>query len=129
MSDVFPIENPRIHNLYQKIAQHVDQAKTVIKKTVDTQMVKAYWLMGRDIVQEEQSGEQRAGYGQLILKSLSQKLSQKYGRGFSVDTLENIRKFYINYEDYQGFQEISEPLVRKSQCETVLVRPTQCFNL
>jgi len=116
-SSAIPAENPRIQDLYQKLAQHVDQAKSVIRKTVDTQMVKAYWLMGRDIVEEEQSGEQRAGYGQFVLQSLSQKLTKKYGRGFSVDTLERIRKFYIAYESYQGFQEISAPLVRKSHSE------------
>ncbi len=117
MSDLKKLEDSRVDNLYQKIATHIDHARVTVRKTVDTEMVKAYWLMGRDIVEEEQFGEKRAGYGQAILQSLSEKLTKQYGRGFSVDTLERARKFYLTYEDYHGFQEISAPVVRKSQTE------------
>jgi len=117
MSDLKKIENSRVDYLYQKIATHIDHARVTVRKTVDTEMVKAYWLMGRDIVEEEQFGEKKAGYGQAILQLLSEKLTKKYGRGFSVDTLERARKFYLTYEDYHGFQEISAPVVRKSQTE------------
>lgn len=117
MSDFKKLEDSRVDNLYQKIATHIDHARVTVRKTVDTEMVKAYWLMGRDIVEEEQFGENRAGYGQAILQSLSEKLTKQYGRGFSVDTLERARKFYLTYEDYHGFQEISAPVVRKSQTE------------
>lgn len=61
-------------------------------------MVKAYWLIGQDIVQEEQEGEERAEYGKSILKNLSAKLQKKYKNGFSVDTLEKARKFFLMYQ-------------------------------
>jgi len=69
-----------------------------ILRTVDVEMIKAYWLIGRDIIHEEQSGQLRAEYGRSILKLLSKKLQQRYKRGFSVQTLERARKFYYLYQ-------------------------------
>ncbi len=109
----FGIDDHRVQSLYQKISGHIDLARVTVRKTVDSEMVKAYWLMGRDIVEEEQYGAERAGYGQAILQSLSERLLKKYGRGFSTDTLERARKFYLVYQDSQGLQEISAPAVRK----------------
>ena len=71
---------------YQKILTHVDQARNNVQRTIDTEMVKTYWLIGRDIVEEEQKGQQRAEYGKSVLETLSKKLKEKYQRGFSVDT-------------------------------------------
>ena len=86
-------------SLYGKAAAHIDQARTAIHRTVDTQMVRAYWLIGRDIVEEEQLGKTRADYGKELLKQLSKQLQAKYGRGFSVRTLEKARRFYLVYHD------------------------------
>lgn len=69
-----------------------------MQKTIDAQMVNAYWLIGRDIVEEEQHGKRRAEYGKAILKGLSAKLQGKYKRGFSVDILEKARKFFLTYQ-------------------------------
>ena len=84
--------------LYGKITSHIDDARENVQRTVDVEMIKAYWLIGRDIIQEEQSGELRAEYGRSILKQLSKKLQQRYKRGFSVQTLEKARKFYVLYQ-------------------------------
>jgi len=54
-------------------------------------MVYTYFEIGRIIVEEEQKGKERAEYGKKILKRLSQKLNKEFGRGFSVDNLENMR--------------------------------------
>ena len=91
------LQDSNIEHLYDKVVQHVDNARGSIKRTIDLEMVKAYWLIGRDIIEEEQNGQERAAYGKLILKNLSQRLCRKYGRGFSVDTLEKTRRFYITY--------------------------------
>lgn len=50
----------------------------------------------------------RAKYGKSVLKKLSVKLTEKYGRGFSVDNLENMRKFYLKFGD-----RIPEAMFRK----------------
>lgn len=62
-------------------------------------MVKAYWCIGRDIVEEQQQGRKRAEYGSFLLNGLSERLTQKYGRGFSVSTLRDIRLFYQTYPE------------------------------
>ena len=57
-------------------------------------MVEAYWNVGRKIVEEEQRGEERAGYGAQLIQRLSETLGSEFGRGFSVQSLWNMRRFY-----------------------------------
>jgi len=83
--------------LYQRIYQIIDEARGNIAKVVNTQMVQAYWLVGREIVEEEQKGKQRAGYGQALLRNLSLKLTNDFGIGFDESNLRNIRMFYQMY--------------------------------
>jgi len=91
-------EEKRIAALYSRVTSHIEQARNRIQKTVDIEMVKAYWLIGQDIVKEEQHGKERAEYGKTILKNLSTKLQTTYARGFGITTLEDIRKFYLTYQ-------------------------------
>ena len=58
-------------------------------------MVRAYWHIGRVIVEEEQKGKERAEYGKQVLKQLSQKLTKKHGRGFDESNLRHMRNFYL----------------------------------
>lgn len=61
------------------------------------------WLIGREIVEEEQRGKKRAGYGKPLLKGLSEKLQADFGKGYSVDNLELFRCFYrIFRPDFRG---------------------------
>jgi predicted nuclease of restriction endonuclease-like (RecB) superfamily len=83
--------------LYQKASAYIDQARKTIHQTIDTEMVKAYWRIGRDIVEEEQLGKKRAEYGIFLLRGLSEMLTKNYGRGFSGSTLRDIRLFYQTY--------------------------------
>ena len=50
-------------------------------------MVVAYWLIGREIVEEEQKGQKRADYGKAVIEDLSKRLTQRYGKGFSASSL------------------------------------------
>jgi hypothetical protein len=68
-------------------------------RTVNTRMVVAYWLIGREIVQEEQGGKKRAGYGDALLEDLSRRLTERYGKGYSVTNLKNFRTFHLAYAD------------------------------
>ena len=54
-----------------------------------------YYALGRWIVEEQQHGEYRAGYGKRVIRALSDRLNAEFGKGFSIDTLENTRKFYL----------------------------------
>ena len=91
------IDTKRIDSLYARISSYIDDARHNIQRTVDTEIVKAYWLIGQEIVEEEQHGKKRAEYGSFLLQALSERLTTQYGRGFGLSTLRDIRKFYISY--------------------------------
>ena len=79
----------------------LEKAKQKAKTAVNLSMVYAYYEIGRMIVEEEQHGENRAAYGQQLLKGLSEYLTESFGKGFSVGNLKNIRQFYKVYSDDQ----------------------------
>ena len=64
-------------------------------------MVLTYFEIGRKIVEEEQGGSERAEYGKGLLKDLSKALTEEFGKGFSVDNLQNMRTFYNVYSNYE----------------------------
>ncbi len=57
-------------------------------------MVEAYWNIGKQIVQEEQNGKNRADYGAYLIKNLSKKLTADFGKGFTSTNLKMMRQFY-----------------------------------
>ena len=93
------LDNKRIDALYKNIASYIHAARSNVLRTVNTEQVKAYWLIGRDIVEEEQVGEERAQYGAFLLQEISLRLTKEFGQGFGVSTLKDIRKFYWVYKD------------------------------
>ena len=84
-------------DFYNKVIQLLNVARKSVVQTVNKTMVYTYFEIGKIIVEEEQKGKTRAEYGKKILKGLSEKLSKEFGRGFSVDNLENMRRFYLTY--------------------------------
>lgn len=73
------------------------QARAHLQHTVNTPMLQAYWHIGRIIVDHEQHGEKRAGYGVQLLKELSKYLKAGFGKGFDERNLRNMRVFYLAY--------------------------------
>lgn len=71
-------------------------------RSVNSAHVCANWLIGKQIVEAEQGGEQRAAYGKALLKSLSQQLTDEYGSGFSETALKYMRLFFLTYPDLLG---------------------------
>jgi predicted nuclease of restriction endonuclease-like (RecB) superfamily len=88
--------------LFERVVSILDQARNNVVRAVNSNMVLAYWLIGREIVQEIQGGEERAEYGKQIVESLSQQLTAKYGRGFSTTNLWYFRQFYQVFADRIG---------------------------
>ncbi len=84
--------------LFDRVASILEQARAHVVRTVNSHMVLAYWLIGREIVQELQGGKKRADYGKQVLADLSRKLTERYGDGFSEATLKTFRQFYVAYE-------------------------------
>jgi len=87
--------------LYSSIAELLQTARQTVVRAVNQTMVYTYYEIGRMIVEEEQHGEQRAAYGKQVLKELSQKLTAEFGKGFSVDNLQNMRQFHLAYSIYE----------------------------
>ena len=73
----------------------------MVATTVNLTMVHTYFEIGRMIIEDEQEGKERAKYGKSVLKDLSNRLTEKFGKGFSVDNLQNMRRFYLAYSIYE----------------------------
>lgn len=84
-------------DLYGRVREILDAARTGIARTVNTTQVMANWLIGREIVEEEQRGKRRAGYGTALLGDLAERLRVEFGSGYGVDNLELFRRFYAEY--------------------------------
>lgn len=85
--------------LYADIKTILEQARQNAVRAVNFSMVVAYWEIGKRIVEDEQHGNERAAYGESVLKELSKKLTADFGKGFTVVNLENFRKFYQIFSD------------------------------
>lgn len=83
--------------IYNRIRQILESARTSVARSVNTAQVTASWLIGREIVEEEQRGRRRAHYGSRLLIELSSRLQADFGKGFSVNNLEHFRDFYLTY--------------------------------
>jgi predicted nuclease of restriction endonuclease-like (RecB) superfamily len=90
---------PASGDLFDRVVSILEQARANVVRAVNNNMVIAYWLIGREIVQEIQGGEGRAEYGKQVIEQLSAQLKGKYGRGFSVTNLRYFRTFYMVYSD------------------------------
>ncbi|BEU88847.1 hypothetical protein TAMA11512_23110 [Selenomonas sp. TAMA-11512] len=98
------------NRLVKRIIAIVETAKQSIVAQVNSAMAATYYEIGRMIVEHEQKGAKRAEYGKRVLKEISKNLTKRFGRGFSVDNLENMRRFYMAYSN----EGISETPSRKS---------------
>ena len=101
----------KITSLFIKeIRELILTARATVLRGTDLVQVHTSFEIGRRIVQEEQQGKSRAEYGKQILKELSLKLCAEFGRGFSEDSLSNMRKFYLVFKNRNP---ISETASRK----------------
>lgn len=95
-------------NFLQDISELLDSARKQAKTAVNLSMVYAYYEIGCQIYEEEQQGKERAEYGKYLLKELSDYLLKKFGKGFSVTNLKQMRKFYLTYVNDQIGQTVSD---------------------
>lgn len=101
-------DKPQTHRkLFENIKALLLEARSAVARNINTAMVMTYFKIGRMIVEHEQKGAKRAGYAKETLKSLSQKLTAEFGRGFSVDNLQRMRVFYLMYKKYATLSRIS----------------------
>ena len=92
-----PAKKPDV--LFERVVSILEQARGNVVRAVNTQMVLAYWLIGREIVQGLQGGKGRAKYGDKVVEELAVRLTEQYGKGFSAQTLWKFKLFYQAYSD------------------------------
>ena len=68
--------------LFLQVVVLLQNARQQVLRSVNSAMVYTYFEIGRIIVEEEQSGKERAEYGKQILKGLSEQLTKEFGKGF-----------------------------------------------
>lgn len=91
------ITDANVTELFDKISALIEEARQRVSTTVNIAEVYTKYNVGRYIVEDEQEGNYKAGYGKQVLKQISKKLGERFGEGWSVDTLERCRKFYTLY--------------------------------
>lgn len=69
--------------LLYSVSLLIKEARNLVVRNVNTTMVYTYFHIGKMIVEEEQHGQERAAYAELVLKDLSNHLTSEYGKGFS----------------------------------------------
>lgn len=111
--------------LFSQVVELLQNARTQVLRTVNSTMVYTYFEIGRMIVEEEQNGNNRAEYGKQLLKGLSKELTTKFGKGFSVENLERIRKFYTIYSNSLTVSTISENIKSQSLSTELQIRESE----
>ena len=141
-------QSGNLNSLINDLRELVRSARQAAATTVNTLQVLTNFEIGRRIVEHEQQGKTRAGYGQELLKTLSRRLTEEFGRGFSPVNLSQMRRFFLTWKDRvlpatnrvlpaaknrgQIFQLPTEKLVQasdQSQIPQKLGESPHCFTL
>lgn len=93
--------NKNYNKLINNIGTLLEKGRKQAVYAVNNILVQTYWQIGKQIVEFEQGGKERAGYGSNLLIKLSKDLTFKYGKGFSLSNLKNMRLFYMQYSKSQ----------------------------
>ena len=97
--------------VFGDVSKIIDAARESASRSVNAAMTAAYWLIGRRIVESEQSGEERAEYGAALIERLAEDLTGQFGRGFSLRNIYNMRLFYLAHPTDRILQTPSAELV------------------
>lgn len=112
------VASPDYSGLVSGVSELLDAARRASVRTVNAFMTATYWEIGRRIVEFEQGGEKRAGYGKDLLNQMASDLSSRFGRGFSRQNLQNMRQFYLASPPEQIRQTLSGKLALQEKCQT-----------
>ena len=89
-----------VESLFKKVANLIEQARVRVATAMNVAEVYTKFQIGRYIVEEEQSGKVRAEYGKQVLKGESERLTARFGEGWSVENLTLCRKFFMVYSNF-----------------------------
>ncbi len=94
-------------NIRAGIIELLKAARSAAARNVNSIMTATYWEIGRRIVQSEQAGEKRAGYGEELIRRLAEDLSVSFGRGYGARNLAQMRSFYLDWSEEKILQTLS----------------------
>jgi predicted nuclease of restriction endonuclease-like (RecB) superfamily len=90
------------NDLFERIQEILETARIKVYRTANTEMLQAYWNVGREILEEEQNGQERAKYGSALLEDLARRLTKPYGKSFSSRHLRYMRQFYREFPKWNA---------------------------
>ena len=96
MSDLLP-GAADYSGIHSDIVHLLESARRAAVRSVNALMTATYWEIGRRIVEFEQGGKDRAGYGEVLIERLAGDLTTRFGRGFSRQNLQQMRSFYLTW--------------------------------
>lgn len=105
-------------SMIEEIKQVLTDARRHAAAQVNTELLTAYWNIGRIIVEHEQESKERAAYGKQTLRQLSKELTKEFGKGFSVSNIQFMHRFYQNYQIQQT---VSVKLSWSHYCELLSI--------
>ena len=102
---ISPIEG--YNSIFSQLSELIESARRVSARSVNAVMTATYWEIWRRIVESEQRGRKRAGYGEALLERLAADLTAKFGRGYGVRNLWLMRRFFVHWPEDQILQTVS----------------------
>ena len=90
------LQNGQNESVYSNVKNILVSAREKAYSAVNFAMVEAYWNVGKMII-EAQDGNERSEYGDYLIKFLSEKLTEEFGKGFNIANLKNMRQFYCRF--------------------------------
>jgi len=93
------MKNANSGSLYDRVRGIIESARVGAARSVNTAQVVSNWMIGREIVEEDQEGGARADYGKKLIKALSRKMAKNYGAGYSEPNLFLMVQFYRTYPE------------------------------
>ena len=85
------------NEFYKNVKEVLEEARKRVYRNIQSEMVLAYWQIGKMIV-EKQGGEARAQYGDGLIKELSIQMTKDFGKGFTITNIKYMRKFYLAFQ-------------------------------
>ncbi len=113
------------NNLIESIKEIILTSRKNIVRSVNTEMLSAYWNIGRLIVEDEQKNQERAQYGEQTLKHISKRLKAELGNGFSISNLQFMRRLFIAYPNQQT---LSVKLSWSHYCELLTISDCSIYE-
>lgn len=112
-------------NVLSGVVELLNVARRASARVVNSLMTATYWEIGRRIVEHEQAGQRRAGYGEEVVVKFSKDLTQRFGRGFGPAQVAAMRQFHLtfplpdNFQSVIGKSEILQSVIGKSSANAL----------